>query len=395
MVRGIYTREVILRNIPFMESKVVKYDKDFSKQEETENASETARIAEESESPMIVKLFEEVTKTKFESDEKCFYSKVEIIDDGVEQKYLIKIDKNPKVDAPIRAIVLIPSGKELIGYKDKANNFRCNVFRVENDSDYPGEVYVVTKRMSRIVSKYMQGEQLSLTDVKDYFQELVDWTAEMKSSIAKALSKNKRGNTNVKQREFVYDNGTCKRCENVYISDRAYASIVAEALSRDPLETGGILLGHYKGGNWYVVESTDPGLDTIHTVVHHEMDNKYHNHVYPVISRLYEKDSVLLGLWHRHPGELNTFSRDDNNTNTEYAKAVGNGAISILLNFVPEPRLTCYYLDGNGTKSYFKPKLFIGDKYFEGTDLLKIASEKTLMARKAQLQREIKAGTAV
>ena len=61
----------------------------------------------------------------------------------------------------------------------------------------------------------------------------------------------------------------------------------------------------YISGIWYVVESTDPGLNTSHTTVHHEMDQQYHNHIYPVISRVYEKDLLLLGLWHRHPGSFN------------------------------------------------------------------------------------------
>lgn len=75
----------------------------------------------------------------------------------------------------------------------------------------------------------------------------------------------------------------------------------AEALSRDPLETGGILLGHYKSGIWYIVEATDPGVETFHSEIHSVMDEKYHNHLYPVLSRIYREDLYLMGLWHRHP----------------------------------------------------------------------------------------------
>lgn len=181
----------------------------------------------------------------------------------------------------------------------------------------------------------------------------------------------------------------CRECEKIVISDRAYASILAEALARDPLETGGILLGHYENGVWYVVESTDPGMDTFHSAVHHEMDQAYHNHIYPVISRLYEKDLMLLGLWHRHPGSFNAFSSDDDRTNEAYARAVGNGTVSFLLNFVPEAELTCYYLDYNGTGGYYRPKVQIGDSHFEGTGFLEIASEKTLNCRKEQMKEEL------
>lgn len=184
--------------------------------------------------------------------------------------------------------------------------------------------------------------------------------------------------------------GSCKNCRKITISDRAYTSIIAEALSRDPDETGGILLGIIDKDTWYVVEATDPGLSTSHNRVHHEMDEQYLNHIYPVISRLYEKDLWLLGLWHRHPGILNTFSDDDKRTNTSYAQVIGKGSLSILLNFVPDAQLTCYYLDDKGTGSYYKPEVKIGDKYFKGTDYLVLADEKTLLARKKQMQREIK-----
>lgn len=53
-------------------------------------------------------------------------------------------------------------------------------------------------------------------------------------------------------------------------------------------------------------------------------------------------------------------------------------------------QLTCYYLDDKGTGSYYKPDVRIGDKYFKGTDYLVLADEKTLIARKKQMQREIK-----
>lgn len=47
-------------------------------------------------------------------------------------------------------------------------------------------------------------------------------------------------------------------------------------------------------------------------------------------------------------------------------------------------------LDDKGTGSYYKPDVKIGDKYFKGTDYLVLANEKTLIARKKQMQREIK-----
>ena len=95
---------------------------------------------------------------------------------------------------------------------------------------------------------------------------------------------------------------------------------------------------------WYVAEASDPGVYTLHTRAHHEMDNNYHNHIYPVLSRLYQHGLCLLGLWHRHPGSLDTFSSDDGRTNHSFAEVIGNGAVSMLVNLDPTARLTCYYL---------------------------------------------------
>lgn len=344
----------------------------------------------------LADLFGEELSVTFRSTESGdgMYAGISIESEGVKQQYLVFISTADDAEVPIKVIPVVPSGVELFGYSKRKPFKKASTFDVRPDKDNPGEVYLETTRMKRIIQKYKQGEVWSRSDVKDYFQEIGDWTKKMSPQRKEALEKrslHKRTELSGRSRNrFDYLKGSCKKCRRIVISDRAYTSIIAEALSRDPDETGGILLGIIDKDTWYVVEATDPGLSTFHNRVHHEMDEKYHNHVYPVISRLYEKDLCLLGLWHRHPGTLNTFSGDDNRTNTSYSEAIGNGTLSFLLNFVPDAQLTCYYLDDRGTGSYYKPDVRIGDKYFKGTDYLVLANEKTLIARKKQMQREIK-----
>lgn len=339
--------------------------------------------------PEIVLTLEDELDTEFRENEANYYSNVGITAEGVEQKYIILIDKNKKADMPIKVIPLIPSGRQILRYKDEINAFCAKLYGVSNDKENPDEIYLSTLRMNRIVDKYRQGDLLTTAEIRDYIQEIADWTTKMTCYRERAIKKIQMEESQKRLREYDYANGVNKRCKKVVISDRAYASIVAESLSRDPLETGGILLGHYENGIWYVVESTDPGLNTSHTTVHHEMDQQYHNHIYPVISRVYEKDLLLLGLWHRHPGSFNKFSADDNKTNSEYAKVIENGALSFLINLASETQLTCYYLDYCDTRAYFQPKVEIGDKYFEGTDFLKIASTDTLFKRRKQMKTEL------
>lgn len=322
------------------------------------------------------------------------YAGISMEADGMKQQYLVFISTTDNAAVPIKVIPVVPSGFELFGYSKKKPFKKASAFGVKLDKDNPDEVYLETMRMKRIIQKYKPSELWSRSDIKEYIQEIGDWTQQMSPQRKEALEKkslHKRTEVIGRARNrFDYLKGSCKKCREIVISDRAYTSIIAEALSRDPDETGGILLGIIDKDTWYVVEATDPGLSTFHNRVHHEMDEKYHNHVYPVISRLYENDLCLLGLWHRHPGTLNTFSGDDNRTNTSYSEAIGNGTLSFLLNFIPNAQLTCYYLDDKGTGSYYKPEVKIGDKYFKGTDYLVLADEKTLIARKRQMQREIK-----
>lgn len=111
----------------------------------------------------------------------------------------------------------------------------------------------------------------------------------------------------LKRADHPFESDKAADCRGVVLSNRAYLSVLSEVYSRDPLETGGIFFGNVKNGVWYVAEASDPGVYTLHTRAHHEMDNNYHNHIYPVLSRLYQQGLCLLGLWHRHPGSLDTF----------------------------------------------------------------------------------------
>lgn len=162
-------------------------------------------------------------------------------------------------------------------------------------------------------------------------------------------------------------------CRAVVISDRAYSSICAETLRRHPLETAGAFLGHRQDGVWYVVEATDPGMDTEHAEHSHRMDDAYMNHVYHHHNRMYRRGLDLLGLWHRHPGSFDRFSTTDmTEVNVPYAQAIGGDAISMLVNIDPNIRLTCYYcklMPDDSVRTEHVP-VFVGDRHFAGTDFL-------------------------
>lgn len=131
----------------------------------------------------------------------------------------------------------------------------------------------------------------------------------------------------------------------VVFSDRAFAAIMAETTEKIKTETGGLFLGSFEDGIWYVIEAIDPGPKSIFEVAYFEYDQQYTQHLINKIANLYDKKLTLIGLWHRHPGSFDQFSSTDDGTNSKYAQMRKEGAISALVNIDPKFRLTMYHID--------------------------------------------------
>ena len=145
----------------------------------------------------------------------------------------------------------------------------------------------------------------------------------------------------------------------VVFSNRAYTSILSETIEKIRTETGGVFLGCYEGGVWYVIESIDPGPESIFQAAYFEYDKKYIEHLINKIARMYHAKLTLIGLWHRHPGSFDEFSSTDDGTNSDYAKLSPNGAVSVLVNIDPEFRLTPYHVAS--PLAYSKITYSVGD----------------------------------
>lgn len=130
-------------------------------------------------------------------------------------------------------------------------------------------------------------------------------------------------------------------CHTVIFSDKAYNAIIDETFRKNPIETGGILLGHvFDNGIWVVMEVIPPGIDSVHQYAYFEYDEKFVNYLAESVATKYENKLELLGLWHRHPGSMDTFSGTDDGTNRIFACLRSCGAISGLVNVDPNFRLT-------------------------------------------------------
>lgn len=171
-------------------------------------------------------------------------------------------------------------------------------------------------------------------------------------------------------------------CKMVVFSDKAYNAIIRETFEWDPVETGGILLGHIlDNGCWIVMEVLPPGYSEGREGdnVHHEMgyfeyNQRFVNYLANSVATQYKIPLELLGLWHRHPGSMDYFSSTDDGTNKTFASQNPNGAISGLVNVDPKLRMTMYYIrhndTGMGRPNYLTVDVEVGsdlipEEYFE------------------------------
>ena len=138
-------------------------------------------------------------------------------------------------------------------------------------------------------------------------------------------------------------------CKYIVLSERAYKSILAETFAHGESETGGILLGHFVNGVWYIIECIDPGLVAKHSSVTFEYDENYVNHQKEVISRLYNYPLTILGIWHRHPGSMDSFSPTDLSSIDIHVSRARAGILSMLVNVDPSLRMTFYYCGKDNT----------------------------------------------
>lgn len=132
----------------------------------------------------------------------------------------------------------------------------------------------------------------------------------------------------------------------VVFSNKAYNAIIRESFDKDPVETGGILLGHIlDNGVWIVMEVLPPGIKCIFERAYFEYDDAFVNYLAQSVANQYKIPLELLGLWHRHPGSMDVFSSTDDGTNTTFALQNPSGVISGLVNIDPQFRLTMYHME--------------------------------------------------
>ena len=152
-------------------------------------------------------------------------------------------------------------------------------------------------------------------------------------------------------------------CNLVIFSDKAYNAIISETFEWEPVETGGILLGHVlDNGCWLVMDVLPPGYgenregDNVHHEYgYFEYNQRFVNYLAKSVAEQYDVPLELLGLWHRHPGSMDVFSGTDDNTNKDFAAQSQCGVISCLVNVDPQFRVTAYHIAHEASKKARRP----------------------------------------
>jgi len=191
-----------------------------------------------------------------------------------------------------------------------------------------------------------------------------------------------------------------ENCKIVVFSNKAYNAIINETFRKDPVETGGILMGHVlSNGCWIVMEVIPPGLKAIHQRAYFEYDTEFVNYMANSVSKQYKMELDVLGLWHRHPGSMDVFSGTDDGTNTTFANLSDYGAISGLVNMDPKFRFTLRHVsypldyqivdvevgDDLIPPQYYELKYSFGDNL---SPMAPIANESTAKTQVAEPERQ-------
>ena len=150
-------------------------------------------------------------------------------------------------------------------------------------------------------------------------------------------------------------------CRQIVLSDRAFRGILAETSEFSDRETGGLMLGNFHNGFWYIIDSVDPGFSTVNHPTVFEYQVEYVNHLSQKLGRLYKHPLTIVGIWHRHPGSMDIFSDTDYASMESMVSTAAVGLIFMLVNVDPKLRMTFYYL--NKQLELFRVPYVVGDAY--------------------------------
>ncbi len=131
------------------------------------------------------------------------------------------------------------------------------------------------------------------------------------------------------------------------MSDRALASILNELddFREYKLETGGVFLGVIDNDDYYIIESSSPGMNAVHRVNSFEYDAEFIGYISTKHANIYKHPLEVIGLWHTHWDGENMFSEPDNMLNHKFVDAYKTNIISLLITESDQLMMKAYLVD--------------------------------------------------
>ena len=93
---------------------------------------------------------------------------------GITQKCLVYISTEKDELASVNVIPVVPSGKELLDALNKVTFWKASVLEITEDKENPGEYFISTTRMKRLVQNCKKCGEWTEADVNEYIQEIRD-----------------------------------------------------------------------------------------------------------------------------------------------------------------------------------------------------------------------------
>lgn len=140
----------------------------------------------------------------------------------------------------------------------------------------------------------------------------------------------------------------------VILSKKAYCQIRDSVIdAKNDFEVGGVLLGYKVFRHYSVVAATVPTEIAEKSKVSFTLDGDWHTARARELIKEFRHEPSILGIWHSHICDADTFSGQDRASNKQLATSF-NGVLSMIVMLampIQDLRMTAYYIFPDGREN--------------------------------------------
>ncbi|MCB7320855.1 Mov34/MPN/PAD-1 family protein [Lacrimispora sp. 210928-DFI.3.58] len=137
----------------------------------------------------------------------------------------------------------------------------------------------------------------------------------------------------------------------VILSNKAYCQIRDSVTNaKNDFEVGGVLMGYKIFKHYFVVAVTVPTETAEKSKVSFTLDGDWHTARALELMQTFQRKPSILGIWHSHICDGDTFSEQDRQSNMQLAISF-NGVLSMIVMMtmpLQDLSMTAYFISPNG-----------------------------------------------